>query len=407
MRIERLALKNFKCFKEVDVSFSRITLLTGENSSGKSSLIYGILAPIQSINSHSNSFPLYLSLNGNYVNMGGGEDISFNHNTNNKLGIYLNILTDFETFIFDTNWGFETKNRYPVINHLKMSSRLEQIELTKDVSNDYIATLNIRNGGITNSANLRTNNIDDITKEFHGGHPIVDSFFDSLHNSLDEEFNFISSFRLHPDRTYYLSKSNNKVDKFGSGYIDQILDWHDRQSDKLNDLVSLLKSVNILHDIRTHKLLGGRFEIKVKVKSKSKWESLADVGFGISQFLPIIVADLQLWDNSTLIMSQPEIHLHPSVQANLGDYLVKQVKEKNKNYIVETHSEYLLNRMRLLIVKGEIQPEDVAIYYFENSIKDGSITHRIEFTKDGQILNAPKGFFETYMIDTMDIALNA
>ncbi|MCL1495402.1 MAG: DUF3696 domain-containing protein [Pseudanabaena sp. Salubria-1] len=407
MRIERLALKNFKCFKEVDVSFSRITLLTGENSSGKSSLIYGILAPLQSIHRLSNSFPLYLSLNGDYVNMGGGEDVAFNHNTNNKLGIYLNIVTDFETFVFDTNWEFETRNRYPVINDLKMRSRLEQIELMREVGGDYIANLNLKDGAIVNSANLRTSNIDDITKEHYGSYPIIDSFSDSLYDSLDEEFNFISSFRLHPDRTYYLSKSNNKVDKFGSGYIDQILDWHDRQSGRLYDLVSLLKAVNILHDIRTHKLLGGRFEIKVKVKSKSRWESLADVGFGISQFLPIIVADLQLWNNSTLIMSQPEIHLHPSVQANLGDYLVKQVKERNKNYIVETHSEYLLNRLRLLIVKEEIHPEEVAVYYFENSIKDGSIAHRIEFTKDGQILNAPKGFFETYMIDTMDIALNA
>ncbi|MCX5933927.1 MAG: DUF3696 domain-containing protein, partial [Pseudanabaena sp. LacPavin_0818_WC45_MAG_42_6] len=178
-------------------------------------------------------------------------------------------------------------------------------------------------------------------------------------------------------------------------------------SEELYELVSILKDLKMIYDIKPRRLLGGRFEIKVKVKGRSKWESLADVGFGISQFLPIIVADLQLRDNSTLIMSQPEIHLHPSVQANLGDYLVKQVKERNKNYIVETHSEYLLNRMRLLIVKGEIQPEDVAVYYFENSIKDGSIAHRIEFTKDGQILNAPKGFFETYMIDTMDIALNA
>ncbi len=408
MRIQRLALKNFKCFKEVDVSFSKITLLTGENSSGKSSLIYGILAPIQSINRHSNSFPLYLSLNGNYVNMGGGEDVAFNHNTNNKLGISLNLVNDFDEFIFDTNWAFETKNIYPVINDLKMSSRLETIELTREASGDFIANLNIRRSGVVNSINFRTSNIDDIFREsYNGSYPIIDIFNDSLHASLDEEFNFISSFRLHPDRTYYLSKSNNKVDKFGSGYIDQILDWHDRQSDELDDLVSLLKSVNILHDIRSNKLLGGRFEMKVKVKARSKWESLADVGFGISQFLPIIVADLQLWDNSTLIMSQPEIHLHPSVQADLGNYLIKQVKERNKNYIVETHSEYLLKRIRLLIVNEEIQPEDVAVYYFENSIKNGSVAHRIEFTKQGQILNAPKGFFETYMIDTMDIALNA
>jgi predicted ATPase len=407
MRIHRLALKNFKCFKEVDVSFSKITLLTGENSSGKSSLIYGILAPLQSVKMFGNSFPLYLSLNGDFVNMGGGENVSFNHNTNTKIGININLTTDFETFIFDTYWGFDAKSKYPVINSLNMSSRLEQIELAKEANGDYVANLNLKKGAVVNSVNLRTKNVDDIIERVYDTYPINDAFCDSFYNSLDEQFSFISSFRLYPDRTYYQSKSSGKVDKFGVGYIDQILDWNDNQSEELYSLILLLKTLKILHDIKTHKLSGGRFEIQVKVKSRSKWESLADVGFGISQFLPIIVADLQLSDNSTLIMSQPEIHLHPSVQANLGDYLVKQVKERNKNYIVETHSEYLLNRMRLLIVKGEIKPEDVAVYYFENSIKDGSVAHRIEFTKDGQILNAPKGFFETYMIDTMDIALNA
>ena len=238
-----------------------------------------------------------------------------------------------------------------------------------------------------------------------------------LYEELIKDFNFISAFRFQPERTYYQSLVSNKIDKFGGGYIDQILMWSDNRSKKLNEFVSILKDLKMLYDIKPHRLSGGRFEIKVKVNSKSKWESLADVGFGISQFLPIIVADLQLSEKSTLIMSQPEIHLHPSIQANLGNYLVQQVNRvnrtivsnriRNKNYIVETHSEYLLNRMRLLIVKEEIQPEDVAVYYFENSIKNGSIAHRIEFTKDGQILNAPKGFFETYMIDTMDIALNA
>ena len=85
MQIYRLALKNFKCFKEVDVSFSKITLLTGENSSGKSSLIYGLLAALQSINPIGESFPYYLSLNGKYINMGGFKDVSFNHILNNPV----------------------------------------------------------------------------------------------------------------------------------------------------------------------------------------------------------------------------------------------------------------------------------------------------------------------------------
>jgi predicted ATPase len=410
MKIHRLALKNFKCFKEVDISFSKITLLTGENSSGKSSLIYGILAPLQSINLDGNSFPLYLSLNGNYVNMGGFEEISFNHNLKNNVEINISFFVGYKNYEFQSLWSFDIIHKSPRLSYLKKSVKSndsdESIELKQKEDLSYIVNIKDEN------KEEKTININDFHIQITEPSDIdvyndFRFFVIELHYDLIDDFNFISSFRLQPERTYYKSLAENKIDKFGSGYIDQILEWNDNQSEELFDLVYILKALRMVHDVKPHRLSGGRFEIKVKVKSRSKWESLADVGFGISQFLPIIVADLQLRDDSTLIMSQPEIHLHPSVQANLSDYLVKQVKERNKNYIVETHSEYLLNRMRLLIVKGEIQPEDVAVYYFENSIKNGSIAHRIEFTKDGQILNAPKGFFETYMIDTMDIALNA
>jgi predicted ATPase len=406
MQIHRLALKNFKCFKEVDISFSKITLLTGENSSGKSSLIYGILAPLQSVSLNGNSFPLYLSLNGNYVYMGGFEEVSFNHSLKNDLEIDLNFSFGGRVYEFNTLWCFDIIRNSPRLKNLKNGSLFTKIEVKQKEDLSYI--VNIEHNDVElkplDIYDFHTQAIDDSDRN------IYDYFIeisDDLYNELINSFNFISSFRFQPERTYYQSLLNRTVDKFGAGYIDQILEWNDNQSEESLNLASILKDLEILYDIKPHRLSGGRFEIKVKVKSRSKWESLADVGFGISQFLPLIVADLQLSNDSTLIMSQPEIHLHPSVQANLGDYLVKQVKEKKKNYIVETHSEYLLNRMRLLIVKGEIQPEDVAVYYFENSIKDGSIAHRIEFTKDGQILNAPKGFFETYMIDTMDIALNA
>jgi predicted ATPase len=406
MQIHRLALKNFKCFKEVDVSFSKITLLTGENSSGKSSLINGILAPLQSLSLDGNSFPLYLSLNGNYVNMGGFKEVSFNHSLKNDLGIDLNFTFGGRKYEFKTSWCFDLIRNSPRLSYLKNRSPFIRTVVRQKEDLSYVLNIEHNDSELEplDIHDFNTQSIDNFNKN------IYDYFIeisDNLYNELINDFNFISSFRFQPERTYYQSLLNRTVDKFGAGYIDQILEWNDKQSEELFELVYILKDLKILHDVKPHRLSGGRFEIKVKVKSRSKWESLADVGFGISQFLPIIVADLQLFDDSTLIMSQPEIHLHPSVQANLGNYLVKQVKERSKNYIVETHSEYLLNRMRLLIVKEEIQPEDVAVYYFENSIKNGSIAHRIEFTKDGQILNAPKGFFETYMIDTMDIALNA
>ena len=220
--------------------------------------------------------------------------------------------------------------------------------------------------------------------------------------------NFIGSYRIYPERTYYQKpKSSRQISTSGEGYIDQILEWQEKKDEEFNQLITILKELKILYDVKPQKIGGGRFDLKVKVKRGSNWASLADVGFGVSQLLPIIVADLQLVDNSSLIMSQPETHLHPSIQAELGTYFVKQVNQSEKQYIVETHSEYLINRLRLCIVKGEIKPEDVAVYYFENTVKEGSIAHRIEFTKQGQILNAPQGFFDTYMMDTMNIALNA
>ena len=167
-----------------------------------------------------------------------------------------------------------------------------------------------------------------------------------------------------------------------------------------------MNELHLFSKVKSKKLSGGRFELRIKTNKQGILSSLTDVGFGISQFLPIIVADLQLSNNSVLTMSQPEIHLHPKIQASLGDYISRQIKLKSKQYIIETHSEYLLNRMRLQIVKGNISSEDVAVYYLNNS-ENGTRIHNITFTKDGKILNAPKDFFDTYMMDVMNIALNA
>ena len=338
--------------------------------------------------------------------MGGFEEVLFNHNSKNQLGIEL-AFSFHSTSItyFNTSWYFDRLSKSPKLGYAEIIDGNKEGSIRQKEDMSYIVNYGHKDRPSTNILNLGIQNIDDLQE--YDNVLFWEDISDEIYDGLKQQFNFISSFRLHPERTYYQSLASNKVDKSGGGYIDQILDWSDNQSEELYVLVSILKYLGILYDIKPHRLSGGRFDVKVKVKSRSKWESLADVGFGISQFLPIIVADLQLSNESTLIMSQPEIHLHPSVQANLAGYLVGQVIETNKNYIVETHSEYLLNRMRLLIVQGEIQPEDVAVYYFENSIKNGSVAHRIEFTKQGQILNAPKGFFDTYMIDTMDIALNA
>lgn len=369
MLINRLILKNFKCFQEADVTFSKITLLTGENSSGKTSLLYGILAPLQ-----SKDFPFYLSPNGQYVNMGDFEEMSFNHLKDNEIDIEIfiagKIYKAYKKIQFKTTWVIDNvPNRLPTLNSLNIIVDEVKLSITKK----------------------------DASLVFEAFRRQADDYF----------FNFVSSFRLSPQRTYYQQTKVDKVGSDGQNYLDQILTWETTKSPELKELTKILKDLKLLDSLKIQRLKGGRFEPRVKVKNRGKWASLTDVGFGISQFLPIIVADLQMPKTSCLLLAQPEIHLHPSVQASLADYFVKQVSHTDKQYVIETHSEYLLNRMRLHIVTGQIKPADVAVYYFENSVATGTVIYPIEFTTDGQIKGAPPGFFDTYMMDVMDIAIHA
>lgn len=414
MFIERLQLKNFKCFQETDIEFSKITLLTGANSSGKSSVIQGILVPLQ-----TNQFPFYLSPNGKYVNLGDYKEMVFGHDIERKISLNLRFVTQAayyeENIKILTKWENSKTNKLPILEKITLNSKdrngfLENVDVIKtsnkyDVffTNEKITTEKVAVKHFSEIIDPRNS-----TTTYYKPVKWINMRFAAF------SFNttFLSSFRLAPERTYYQIAQIARVDKYGQGYIDQILEWEIKNAKEFNELTSILKELELLQAIKSNQLEGGRFELKLKTHNSNFWASLSDVGFGISQILPIIVADLQidsshyLHDESTLIAEQPEIHLHPSIQAALGDYFTTQATEKNKRYIIETHSEYLLNRIRLNIVKGKLQPEDVAVYYFENS-PQGSQTHRIEFTKDGQIHNAPDGFFDTYMVDTMDIAMYA
>ncbi|MDM8549330.1 DUF3696 domain-containing protein [Desulfobacterales bacterium HSG2] len=391
MRINHILLKNFKCFRETDIRVSRITLLTGENSSGKSSVLYGLLTPFQS------KFPFYLSPNGKYVTMGDFREMSFNNLKENKIGIDFSVIPekDEEEENFRTLWKIDAAGRMPELDYLKYRTSSKYLEAVSDGDCYRVSSL-FGEGPAVNAKEKY--------KKLYG---FLYSLDIKISGEMSRSLNFIGPFRPEPERTYYQkTKADEKIGKSGEGYIDQILEWENHKAEEIKTLRAILKNLGLFDTMKVSQLPGGRFELNVRVRPKGVWASLADVGFGISQFLPVITADLQLPDHSALLLAQPEIHLHPSVQAALGDYFVRQVRETDKQYIVETHSEYLLNRIRLAIVKREIDPSDVSVYYFENSVK-GSKTYPVEFTTDGQIRNAPKGFFDTYMMDTMDIALHA
>ena len=130
---------------------------------------------------------------------------------------------------------------------------------------------------------------------------------------------------------------------------------------------------------------------------KGAQRNLIDVGYGVSQVLPVLTELLREDASSMLLLQQPEVHLHPKAQAALGSLFCSAASQE-RQLIVETHSDYIIDRVRMDIRDGssELKPEDVSILYFERSGIDVNI-HSLRIDEEGNVLDAPPGYGQFFM----------
>lgn len=137
------------------------------------------------------------------------------------------------------------------------------------------------------------------------------------------------------------------------------------------------------------------FEVRLMDIRRKEPVSVAwkDVGYGISQLLPFIVQSL-VAKEQIISIEQPEVHVHPKLQADLGDLLAEAIKEPRQNrFIVETHSEHLILRLQRLIRKKLLEPEDVSVIYVSRG-PEGAKAERLHLDEDGDFIDEwPNGFF--------------
>ena len=148
------------------------------------------------------------------------------------------------------------------------------------------------------------------------------------------------------------------------------------------------------------------FQIQVRKFSgkqkKGPRRNLIDVGYGVSQVLPVITELLREEENAPpiFLLQQPEVHLHPTAQAALGS-LFCRVASLERRLIVETHSDYLLDRVRMDVRDGvsDLKPDDVSILFFERDDLDVHI-HSLGFDEEGNILGTPDSYGKFFMEET-------
>jgi predicted ATPase len=221
---------------------------------------------------------------------------------------------------------------------------------------------------------------------------------------LSQSVHYIGPVRAYPSRYYSAVGSEPTIDPTGKNAISLLYEWKKYFPKKYDEVVSYIELLELASRMETESNLDEILRVSIRPYRHSESVNLADVGFGVAQVLPILIADVALPMDGTLLVNQPEVHLHPSSQAKLANLFVSRIK--SRNYIIETHSEYLINRLRLLAVEGKLNVADVSILFFDVRAKGRQPQiHVITIGKDGSLINAPKSFFETYYLDTFNIAM--
>jgi predicted ATP-dependent endonuclease of OLD family len=453
MKIESLALENFKIFKKAEFNFKKITILAGANSAGKTSVLNALASIIQ--NNNADSFPFNYHNYGENVHLGGFKDIINNGDISNPLGLTITFTHNAKKYSLHGKFCYSERSKKIITKEIIGKSDFGDIHVKKkDGSHNTYEVLKIIHTDPSNAKqeqlmksifssltsfiieselpekNKKTKNIDfekEIEKSFTSskdwenftpkkGHSLLSALEGKVYYSqhlthlnkgihtLQNNIHYVGPIRPYPSRHYFLQHSNEKLDSLGNNSFHLLIEWAKSEKNNFKKIISDLNFLKLADKISTSAIKEELIELAVSPCGQNKSVNISDAGFGLSQILPILIANTAAKPESTLLINQPEVHLHPSCQAQLANYFSKE--SEKRNFIIETHSEYLINRFRILVQKGELKEEDINIIYIDRN-KEQIKIHDISILKSGSLKNAPKSFFDTYYADINELILGS
>ncbi len=266
------------------------------------------------------------------------------------------------------------------------------------------------NKGIEYKSVSKSDTIHITNDDWHQVANLLDAIYLGTSNYyLDKRLSYASSpVRSRPTRIYQSKLFTwDPEGNFAPMYLAYLFETKKSEWTKLRAKLEEFGSQSGLFDeisIRTYeKHGGGPFQVEVRRSEghyKGKNRNLIDIGYGVSQILPVATELLRDDPTPLLLLQQPEVHLHPSAQAALGTLLL-QTAQKEQIIIVESHSDHLLNRIRMDLRDGvgDSRPEDVSILYFENSDLESKI-HSLRIDEGGNVMDAPESYGRFFMDET-------
>jgi predicted ATPase len=215
---------------------------------------------------------------------------------------------------------------------------------------------------------------------------------------------YIGPLREYPLRNYdWSGQRPDNLGKGGEKFVAAMLASDKQNFEVQTKVAHWLKKFRLIHDFKLEPLgrNGQQYEVLVRTKPNSPDVSITDVGFGVSQILPILVLCYYAPEGSTIILEQPELHLHPFVQAGLADVFIDVIKNRNLQIILESHSEHLLRRLqrRIAETSQDFTNADAALYFCDLDDTGTSHLEPLQIDPYGNITNWPENFFGDEMGD--------
>jgi hypothetical protein len=241
----------------------------------------------------------------------------------------------------------------------------------------------------------------------------ADAVLDELERTL-RDVRAVGAFRHQPNRRYeYQGRAPELVDATGEHVVNALIEDITRRGRRRGELFRQvnhwLRAMGRVRFLPLRRISKSAriFEIRLKDTDSGRWANFADVGFGIGQALPVFVQGLRTPANGTLLVQEPEMHLHPDAQLQMADFLVSLARS-GRSVIAETHSEYLLLRIRRSVVAAQpggsrLEPSKLSIIYVDKDLSGTSRAQALKIDQLGQIENWPAGFMEEATEERMAI----
>ncbi len=442
---KQLQIQNFKGWKDTGIiDMAPITLFFGANSSGKSSIGQFLMMLKQTIESPDRKAVFFPGDIHSAVQLGSYQEMVFQRNLKNRI-------------IFKYEWNLSSKLKFKdalseksyiadqmefegTVGLEDVSSRkicIEQLKYILSLNSEMLLSIGMerttgkkhqyrveaekyplkRNPGHPwhRAAPVRFYGFPDEVVAYHQNAEFVQNL-NLQHETLFKSLFYLGPLRTKTDRLYsWPGITPASVGYSGENTVAAILASHGRKisfgyrkaTKPLAQIVAKsLKRMGLIEEFKVNAISKQRqdYEVKLRTKGSKDWVDLPDVGFGISQVLPVLVQCFYAPPGSIILMEQPEIHLHPSAQSALADVMIDVInsrengKDRNIQLIIETHSEHFLRRLQRRIAEDTVPKVKVSAY-FANITKTPATLEPLQIDIFGNIQNWPENFFGDEMGD--------